>query len=213
MVLLQSEALTLRTYPYSEAHQIAVFLSRDFGKLRAMAYGARSRRRAFGSGLEPLTHVRISVTRKEQQELGVLKSCEIVRALPAYELSWEVNLHFGYFSELLLEFSNEEEAAERLFRLVLAVLGQIHEKPILLLARYLEFWLLRLEGVLPALEERLPSDLAARTTGFLQTAPAQLPEDLLTADDLKRLEGLAEELIEFQLERRLKTRKMLKELL
>ena len=213
MAFLQSEAVTLRTYPYAEAHQIAVFLSRDFGKLRAMAYGARSRRRAFGSGLEPLTHVRINVSRKEQQELGVLKSCEIVRAFPAYELSWEVNLHFGYFAELLLEFSNEEEESERLFRLVLAVLGEIQDKPILLLARYFEFWLLRLEGVLPALEERLPADLAARTMKLLRTSPSQLPEDLLAGDDLKRLEGLAEELIEFQLERRLKTKKMLKELL
>lgn len=213
MPVLQSEALTLRTYPYSEAHQIVVFFSRDFGQLRAIAYGAKSRRRGFGSSLEALTHVRITLTRKEQQDLAILKSCEIIRAHPAYELSWEVNLHFGYFAELLQEFSNEEEESERLFRLSLAVLASIREKPIRLLARYFEFWLLRLEGVLPALAERLPRELAERTTQLLRLHPSQIPEDLLTPDELKRLEDLAEELIELQLEKRLKTKKMLKELL
>ena len=33
------EALTLRSYPYSEAHLMAVFLTRESGQLRSIAYG------------------------------------------------------------------------------------------------------------------------------------------------------------------------------
>jgi len=214
MSLFQSEALTLRTYPYAEAHEIAVFLTRKFGKVRAMAYGSKkSTGKGLGSALEPLTHIELTFSRKGSQELGTVKECEIIRAYPAYQLSWEVNLHFGYFSELLAEFSQEEEELDKLFRLALAVLSSIDRLPIGLLARYLELWLLHLAGVLPALEEKLPPQLAGRAAEMMRRHPDQLEGDLMTTSDLKRLERLSEELIEYHLEKRLKTKRMLKQLL
>jgi DNA repair protein RecO (recombination protein O) len=214
MSLFQSEALTLRTYPYSEAHEVVVFLTRKYGKVRAMAYGAkRSARKGFGSALEPLTHLALSFSRKQNQELATVKEFEIIRAFPAYRLSWEVNLHFGYFSELLAEFSQEEEESEKLFRLVLAVLNEIDRVQIGILARYLELWILQLEGVLPALETKVPAKLAAKALAMLRNPPSALSGDCLAAGELKRLERLSEELIEYHLEKRLKTKRLLKQLL
>lgn len=212
MRVQRAEALTLRTYPYSEAHRIVVFLTRSLGKLRAMAHGAKGRRSRFGSSLEPLTHCQVAFARRENQELATLKQTEILRAFPAYQLSWEINLHFAYFAELLQEFSREEEEAEHLFRLALAILHNL-DKPIGLLARYLEFWLLRLEGVLPPLEQHLPAELAGRVGGWLRSHPRNLDVDLIGATELRRLESLSEQLIECHLEKRLKSKKMLKELL
>ena len=212
MRIQRAEALTLRTYPYSEAHRIAVFLTRHLGKLRAMAHGAKGRRSRFGSSLEPLTHCQVAFGRRENQELAVLKQTEILRAFPAYQLSWELNLHFGYFAELLQEFSREEEEAENLFRLALAILDNL-DKPIRLLARYFEFWLLRLEGVLPPLEKHLPAELAARVVALLRFHPRNLDVELIGEPELRRLESLSEQLIEYHLEKRLKSKKMLKELL
>lgn len=214
MSILSAEALTLRTYSYSESHRIVVFLTREFGKLRAIAYGAKKEGRSrFGASLEPLTHLQLNFSRKQGQELAVVKDCEIIKAFPAYSLSFEVNLHFGYFAELLTEFSNEEEASENLFRLALAVLGAVHQAPIVLLARYLELWLLRLEGVLPRLEDRLPPELSEKTREVLRRHPESLTEGLLTTGELKRLERLSEELIEYHLEKRLTAKRTLDELL
>jgi DNA repair protein RecO (recombination protein O) len=118
----QSEALALRTYPYAESHKIAVFLTRDFGKVRGVAYGAQKAKGRFSGALEPLTYVRLTFSQNENQELASIKNCEILKAFPAYQLSLEVNLHFSYFAELLVEFSREQEESELLFRLSLTVL-------------------------------------------------------------------------------------------
>ena len=214
MSVHQTEALTLRTYPYSESHKIVVFLSRSHGKLRGIAYGAKKgSRNRFGGSLEPLTQVLLTFSRKENQELAVVKECEIVQAHPAYRLSFEANLHFGYFAELLQEVANEEEESENLFRLALAVLSQIDQKPILLLARYFELWILRLEGVLPSLEERLPGDLGVRAREMLSRHPGDLNPDAFETGELKRLARFAEVLLERHLEKRLKTRSVLEDLL
>jgi DNA repair protein RecO (recombination protein O) len=207
------EAITLRTYPFAEANKIVVFLTREYGLLRGVAYGARKSKSRFGASLEPLTHVRLAFKRKEHQELAVIENCEIIRALPAYELSWEENLHFGYFAELLVEFGREQIESQKLFRLSLAVLEAVREVPISLLARYFEFWILRLEGVLPALDTVLPAGLAARALEMLKLPPSGLAGSDLKEEELLQLETAAERLIEYHLEKPLKARRILKELL
>ena len=209
----RSEALTLRTYPYSESHKIAVFLTRDFGKVRGVAYGAQKAKGRFTGSLEPLTQVRLSFSRKEHQELAAIQSCEILRAFSAYQLTWEVSLHFSYFAELLVEFSREQEESELLFRLSLTVLEASQQVPVDLLARYFELWLLQLEGVLPSLEERLPLQLAVKVNNMMKLHANQLHTFELSGEENKRLESLCSELIEYHLGKRLKTRKMLLEFL
>lgn len=214
MSVFQSEAVTLRTYPYSEVHKIVVFLTRAHGLVRGIAHGAKkSSRNRFGGSLEPMTHVLATFSRKQNQDLAVVQECEIIRAFPAYQLSFEVNLHFGYFCELLQEVANEDEEAENLFRLILAVLGEIDKRPIELLARYLDLWVLRLEGVLPDLAELLPRELADKTSQLLKVHPSKLEPDTLSAGELKRLSRVAGGLLESHLEKRLKTRPMLDDLL
>ena len=214
MGLFRCEALTLRTYPYSESNLIVVFLSPELGQIRSVAYSAKSgRKNRFGSSLEPLTHSDVSFARKEGQELAVIKDISIIRSFPAYEMEWDVKLHFLYFTELLQEFSNEASSAKRMFRLALGVLGVVKMMPTLILSRYFELWLLQLEGVLPPLHSRLPSRLAEKAIEMMKKTPEEICEVDFSAQEVKRLGRLSEELIESHLEKRLKTSKMLKELL
>ena len=209
----QSEALTLRTYPYAESHKIVVFLTRTFGKLRGIAHGAKKPKSRFGASLETLTRLQVTFRRKEHQELAVIQNCEVIQVCPAYELSWEGNVYLGYFAELLQEFSREQEESENLFRLAVAVLDVIGQTQIEVLARYLEFWLLRLEGVLPRLEEKLPAELALKTLEMLKHHPSGLGAVTLTEAELKRLASLSRKLIEYNLEKTLKSWKLLRDLL
>ncbi|MEE8349576.1 MAG: DNA repair protein RecO [Acidobacteriota bacterium] len=209
----QSEALTLRTYPFSESHKIAVFLTRTFGQVRGVAHGAQKPKGRFGGSLEPLTHVRLTFSRKEHRELVTIKNCEIVQAFPAFQFSWEMSLHFSYFAELLVEFSKEEEESELLFRLSIAVLKASQNIPINLLARYFELWILKLEGVLPPLETKLPPELVIKVGGMMKLQATELETVGLSSQECKRLESLCSELVEYHLEKRLKTRKLLRELL
>ncbi|MEJ2083027.1 MAG: hypothetical protein P8Y94_12860 [Acidobacteriota bacterium] len=81
------------------------------------------------------------------------------------------------------------------------------------LTRYFEFWTLRLEGILPALDSIVPRDVAERAAAMLQLRPADLGNCSFSEEDLGQLERAADKLIENQLEKPLKAKKLLKELL
>ena len=55
MPLYTADALVLRTYKLGEADRIVVFLTKDRGKKRGVAKGARRPRSRFTGALEPLT--------------------------------------------------------------------------------------------------------------------------------------------------------------
>jgi DNA repair protein RecO len=61
--------------------------------------------------------------------------------------------HAAYFAELLDEWSPDGAPNERLYRLGVAVVGALGRGgSVDALARYFEYWLMRLEGVYPALD-------------------------------------------------------------
>ena len=59
----RDQAVVLRTYRLGEADRIVVLLGRDHGKIRGVAKGVRRTRSRFGSRLEPIGHVNISLWR------------------------------------------------------------------------------------------------------------------------------------------------------
>ncbi len=149
MPLFTSEALVLRTYRLAEADRIVVFLTPDRGKKRGVAKSAQRSRRRFGAALEPLTQVRIEYFEKERRELVSLNYAEPI-ASPLLARSPDALNYVGYFAELIDQWAQEADADERLYRLGTAVLEAIGVGvPIEPLARYFEYWLLRLQGVYP----------------------------------------------------------------
>src|SRR2546428_12654741 len=69
MPLHQSDSIILKTYPLGEADRIVAFFSRDHGKLRGVANGARRMKNRFGASLEPLAHSRIQFFENENRDL------------------------------------------------------------------------------------------------------------------------------------------------
>ena len=60
MPVYTSEALILRTYKLGESDRIVVFLTRDRGKKRGVAKGARRVRSKFIGALEPMTRAGVA---------------------------------------------------------------------------------------------------------------------------------------------------------
>jgi DNA repair protein RecO (recombination protein O) len=154
MPLLASDALILRTYTLGETSKVVVLLTRERGKLRAVAKGARGKRSRYQSALEPLSEVRVTLYGRQGTELFRLGQCELVRsAFPATDAGLEATLTLSYFAELIDAFSPEAEAEDAVYRLAVAVLAAAAEgRPPALLARYIEAWLLRLGGLYPPLD-------------------------------------------------------------
>lgn len=150
MPLYSADALILRTYKLGEADRIVVFLTRDRGKKRGVAKGARRPRSRFVGGLEPLTQVRIAYFEKERRELVSVNYAEPGRSPLSAPNPEEVLGYTQYFAELLDEWAQEADPDERLYRLGAAMVDAVAAgAPGDPLARYFEYWLLRLQGVYP----------------------------------------------------------------
>ena len=149
-----SDALVLRTYKLGETSKVVVLLTRERGKLRAVAKGARGARSRYRSALEPLSEVRASLYGRQAAELFRLGECELLRsAFPAGARGLETALALAYCAELLDAFAQEGEAEDAVYRLAVAVVRAAEEGiQGMLLARYLEAWLLRLHGLYPPLD-------------------------------------------------------------
>ena len=215
MPLYSADALILRTYKLGEADRIVVFLTRDRGKKRGVAKGARRPKSNFMGALEPLTQARVAYFEKEQRELVSLNYSEASRSA----LSCGTIEGLGcaaYFAELIDEWAAEADADERLYRLgasmVEALVTGVPTEP---LTRYFEYWLLRLQGVYPP-PALLKSKLSADALEFLNAAGSRSPQDLIGCAveraALRELEGLHRSLIAMHLEREPRSVKVLKEM-
>jgi DNA repair protein RecO (recombination protein O) len=172
MPLQTSEALILRTYRLGEADRLVVFLTRDRGKKRGVARSAQRSRRRFGGALEPLTQVRLAYVEREHRDLVRLEFAEPVRSPLSAAADAGALAHAEYFAELLDECAQRDEPAETLFRLGAATLEALAAgADVAALARYFEYWLLRFQGVYPAL------GACGRCGGKLGPAGASLAAD------------------------------------
>ena len=156
MPVYTSDALILRTYKLGEADRIVVFLTKDRGKKRGVAKGARRPRSRFVGALEPLTRAGVAYYERELRDLVRINYVEPVQsAMAATGRGDDDDLalgHVGYFAELIDEWAPEAHADERLYRLGASVVDALAAGAAVdRLARYFEFWLLRLQGVYPSL--------------------------------------------------------------
>ena len=161
MPLHKTEAFMLRSYALKEADKICVFLTKDQGKVRGVAHGARRIRSRFGSALEPFTEVSLSYFEKEGRELVSISSCDILRShFERAARDVETAGTFSYMAELLTEFLPDHEPNERLYRLVIATLDAIESEDggLTRILRYFESWLLKLVGFFPDISQCVVCD-------------------------------------------------------
>jgi DNA repair protein RecO (recombination protein O) len=209
--LYTADALVLRTYKLGEADRIVVFLTRDRGKKRGVAQGARRPRSKFRGALEPLTEIRVAYFERERRELVNLNYAETVRS-PLRTATPEALGYTHYFAELIDAWAADADADERLFRLGCSVLDALAVgTPGDALARYFECWLLRLQGVYPSDLSLSPGALAF-VDATRQAAPAQAGGLGATPGVLRELERKHQALITTHLEKELRSVRVMNEL-
>jgi DNA repair protein RecO (recombination protein O) len=210
--LYTAEALVLRTYKLGEADRIVVFLTRDRGKKRGVAKGARRLRSSFTGALEPMTEVRIAYFEKERRELVGLNYAETYRS-PLTLVSPDALGYVSYFAELLDEWAQESDADDRLYRLGASMLDALSAgvavEP---LARYFEYWLLRLQGVYPESHAGLSDAAIAFLVGSRRVPPQQVGSVPVEPRALRELENVHRTLITMHLEKTLKSDRVLRDL-
>jgi DNA repair protein RecO (recombination protein O) len=150
MPIREADALVLRHYPLAEADRIVVLLSREFGKIRAVAKGIKKTKSRMAGVLEPLNHVHLEFYAREGRDLSYIRQCDIVHSYLGRTPTLEGVCAFTYFAEIAQEFVQEDQPNEMFYRLLLAVLAAGEASGVnLALVRYFELWALKLAGFLP----------------------------------------------------------------
>jgi DNA repair protein RecO (recombination protein O) len=183
MMLKESEAIILRTYPLREADLLVTLFTRAEGKVHGVARSAKKSRRRFGGALEPLTYVRAHYEDRERRELARLDSCEVLESPLASEVTYPRAVALAHVAELLDELLPDREPNDAVFRLALAVLSGLRGSELWLPITYLELWMTRLMGYLPELSECMA---CGRTLNGSRAFFHALSDGLVCLDD-KRL--------------------------
>jgi DNA repair protein RecO (recombination protein O) len=181
MSLETAEALILDVADLHDRDRIVTFLTREHGKTKGVAKGARVKHSRFGGQLQPLAKVAVTWFAKEGRELVRISSVELVRTAHPLQVDLEGLLLGSYLADHLLEFAQEGESADHLFRLLdstlEALLAGVDRD---LGTRYFEAWMLRLAGVFPS-----PVECPSCGRPFSAASGAILPrsgENLLCLD-------------------------------
>lgn len=122
MVLYRDEAIVLRTHKLGEADRIITMLTRQHGRVRAVARGVRRTTSRWGSRLEPFTHVDLQLA--EGRNLDTITQAE-TRSAFAAEIGFDYDRYTA--GTVMLETAErlvveEREPAVQQFGLLTAAL-------------------------------------------------------------------------------------------
>jgi DNA repair protein RecO (recombination protein O) len=147
------EAVVLRHADWGEADRLLTLYTRERGKVRALAKGARKIRSRKAGHLEPFTHVTLQLARG--RDLFIVTQADTVDAyLPIHENLVKTS-HAAYVVELLDRFTYEDDTENhKIFQLLTDALARLEkETDPWLVIRYYEVQLLDLLGYRPHLFE------------------------------------------------------------
>jgi DNA repair protein RecO (recombination protein O) len=154
MQLRSSDAIILDVFNLHDYDRIVTLLTRSHGKKKGVARGARRKYSRFAGQLQPLAKVSVTWLEKEQSELARVSSVELERSASGLQSDLEGILLGSYLADHMLEFAQENEPNDHLFRLLDSTLDALlADVDRGLAARYYEAWVLRIAGVFPAPSE------------------------------------------------------------
>jgi DNA repair protein RecO (recombination protein O) len=150
---IRAEAVVLRHSDWGEADRLLTLYTRELGKARALAKGARKVRSRKAGHLEPFTRVRLQLARG--RDLLIVTQADTADAYQPLHEDLELTGYASYIIELLDRFTYEGEGANQaIFRLLTDTLARLAAEPdSWLVVRYYEVRLLDQLGFRPQLFE------------------------------------------------------------
>lgn len=146
-------ALVVRGYDWSESSRITTLFTREFGKLRALAKGARRIRSSFDVAFDLLNVVQVVFLRSRSGGLDLLTEARLEERFPTLRSDLK-KLYVGYYvAELLAEGTQDYDPHPRLFDEALATLRNLDKAmDSLAVATHFELAWLQELGYAPHLE-------------------------------------------------------------
>ncbi len=113
----KATAIVLRTVEFSETSLVVTFFTREFGKIGALAKGARRLKNPFESALDVLCLCRIVFLHKSSEALDLVTEAKLLRRFRPGTRSLAGLYAAYYVAELLGELTDENDPHPELFDL------------------------------------------------------------------------------------------------
>ena len=144
------EALTLKKVSMGEADLLVTLYTREKGKVRAMARGARRSNSKLVGHFEPLTQVQLSLA--QGRNLDYVTQAQVLSGFASLKENLGAITRGLYVAELVDGFGSEANPNQPLYRLVIDALHAIEADPDSdLPLRLFEMHLLQVSGFMPEL--------------------------------------------------------------
>jgi DNA repair protein RecO (recombination protein O) len=158
---LRTEAIVLKRTNFGEADRLLTLYTREFGKMKAIAKGARKPQSRKTGHVE--LFMRSHFMLAEGRDLAIITQVEMVEAYPALRADLVRATYASYMVELLDCFTVEEDANQDIYRLLAEALYWVNASDDLrLAARAYELRLLGRTGFQPQLFSCLSCDQAVQ---------------------------------------------------
>jgi len=122
-----TDAVTLARYDWSETSQVAVMLTRDHGKLRLLAKGAKRPRRGMSNEIDLLVRCRIVYYPRAGSELELLGSYEVTEPYAGLRESLPRWYAAQWLAELALGLLPDADPSPEAFDLLAGALSRLCE--------------------------------------------------------------------------------------
>jgi DNA repair protein RecO (recombination protein O) len=125
MPVYTTNAIVIHSHHYGESDKIVTFFTKDFGKMRGIAKGARRSKKRFQNALEIFSHLRLIFFDREGMGLVRAENCDILHHFPRIREDLKRILYGNYYLELVNEMAVEREANAEAFDLLLSFLSTL----------------------------------------------------------------------------------------
>jgi DNA repair protein RecO (recombination protein O) len=125
-MLVKTEAIILKTMKYRDTSKIVTFYTKEYGKLKGIAKGARTAKNKFGSALEPMTLSMLVIYKKEHRDLHLISQCDAIDSFN--NLTEDLDRMTAALSviELINQVTHDEERNPVLFALLGETLSELN---------------------------------------------------------------------------------------
>jgi DNA repair protein RecO (recombination protein O) len=119
------DALVLHRIDFSETSLVLTVLTRNFGKIQALAKGGRRLKGPFESALDTLAQIRVLFLQKKGDSLDLLTEAKLLRRFTVTEQNLPGLFGAFYVVELIDLLTTDNDPCPRIFDLAVAVLAQL----------------------------------------------------------------------------------------
>ncbi len=119
MKIYKTEAIVLKDYDLGEQDKIVVFYTGRYGKIRAIAKGARGIKSRFACVIQPPSYNSLLIYENRKGSLGIVKECVAKYQFLGIKKDLVRFAYVCYLIELIDKLTEEGESQSSLFRMLL----------------------------------------------------------------------------------------------